>query len=239
MTHAHHHHRSPLTVRHALRDPGQSWHHLVGLADRAVAHLVALAPELALGTLAVALVLTLAARLRTRRIVRGGRLVWSGTTDQDGLAVAKGDLVPDDWSSWSEPVWVVARSGDDAAVTSHQFDEGLEGWSHGVSSSFDPAQVSLQVASFTDRGVYRPGDTVHVQLTARERSLKGLTVPARRKLDWVFKDPEGQEIAKLHVFCDGKEVQTTPLYAEESVEQGDLIRRSTDAAKQLLLGWLP
>lgn len=50
---------------------------------------------------------------------------------------------------------------------------------------------------------------------------------------------QGQEIGKLHVFCDGKEVQTTPLYAEETVDQGDLFRRSTDAAKQLLLGWLP
>jgi len=50
---------------------------------------------------------------------------------------------------------------------------------------------------------------------------------------------QGQEIGKLHVFCDGKEVQTTPLYAEETIEQGDILRRSIDAAKQLLLGWLP
>ena len=50
---------------------------------------------------------------------------------------------------------------------------------------------------------------------------------------------QGQEIAKLHVFCGGKEVQSTPLYAAETIEQGDIVRRSTDAAKQLLLGWLP
>jgi serine-type D-Ala-D-Ala carboxypeptidase (penicillin-binding protein 5/6) len=50
---------------------------------------------------------------------------------------------------------------------------------------------------------------------------------------------QGQEIGKLHIFCDGKEVQTSPLYAQETVEQGDLMRRSADAAKQLLLGWLP
>ena len=50
---------------------------------------------------------------------------------------------------------------------------------------------------------------------------------------------QGQEIGKLHVFCEGKEVQQTPLYAQETIEQGDIVRRSTDAAKQLLLGWLP
>jgi len=50
---------------------------------------------------------------------------------------------------------------------------------------------------------------------------------------------KGQEIAKLNVFCGGKQVQQVPLYAAERVEQGDLVRRSTDAARQLLLGWLP
>src|SRR3569833_2054804 len=44
---------------------------------------------------------------------------------------------------------------------------------------------------------------------------------------------QGQEVGKLHIFCDGKEVQTSALYAQETVEQGDLMRRSADAAKQL------
>ena len=47
------------------------------------------------------------------------------------------------------------------------------------------------------------------------------------------------DIAKLNIFCGGKQVQQAPLFAEEAIEQGDLFRRSADAAKQLLLGWLP
>ncbi len=50
---------------------------------------------------------------------------------------------------------------------------------------------------------------------------------------------EGQQIGKLNIFCDEKLVQTTSLYAEKTIEQGDLVRRSTDAVKHLLLGWLP
>jgi D-alanyl-D-alanine carboxypeptidase (penicillin-binding protein 5/6) len=50
---------------------------------------------------------------------------------------------------------------------------------------------------------------------------------------------QGQQIGQLNVFCAGRQIQSVPLYAEETIEQGDLIRRSTDAAKQLLLGWLP
>ena len=49
----------------------------------------------------------------------------------------------------------------------------------------------------------------------------------------------GQRIGDLNIFCGDKLVQKTPLFAEKSVESGDLFRRSTDAAKQLLLGWLP
>ncbi len=49
---------------------------------------------------------------------------------------------------------------------------------------------------------------------------------------------EGQQIAELRVFCNDQLVQSAPLYAAESVGQGDLVRRATDALKQLALGWL-
>jgi len=50
---------------------------------------------------------------------------------------------------------------------------------------------------------------------------------------------QGEQVAQLNVFCAGNLVQQAPLYAAESVEQGDLLRRATDAAKHLLLGWIP
>ncbi len=49
----------------------------------------------------------------------------------------------------------------------------------------------------------------------------------------------GQEIGKLSISCGGQVVQTTPLYAAKDVAEGNILRRSADAAKQLLLGWLP
>jgi uncharacterized protein YfaS (alpha-2-macroglobulin family) len=129
------------------------------------------------------------------RVVSGGSIKWTGQTDKDGLAVAAGDHVPDDWSSWRDPLWVIVQHGDDTAITNHQWDQGLDGWSHGVSSGFDADQAPVHFSSFTDRGVYRPGDTAHVQLSLREESLAGLAVPARRELTWEFKDPNGQQLA--------------------------------------------
>lgn len=131
----------------------------------------------------------------TVRVVSDGRITWTGQTDKDGLAVAPGDHVPDGWSSWSDPLWIVVQHGDDTAITSHQWDQGLDGWSHGVSSSFTAEQAPLRFSSFTDRGVYRPGDTAHVQITLREESLSGLVVPSRRELTWELKDPNNQRVA--------------------------------------------
>jgi D-alanyl-D-alanine carboxypeptidase (penicillin-binding protein 5/6) len=50
---------------------------------------------------------------------------------------------------------------------------------------------------------------------------------------------QGQHIGKLNIFCADVLVQETPLYANATVEEGDLFRKSSDAIKQLLLGWLP
>ncbi|WP_244488219.1 D-alanyl-D-alanine carboxypeptidase family protein [Devosia sp. Root436] len=49
---------------------------------------------------------------------------------------------------------------------------------------------------------------------------------------------QGDQIAELQVFCDDQLVQTAPLYAAETVGEGDIVRKATDALKQLALGWL-
>jgi D-alanyl-D-alanine carboxypeptidase (penicillin-binding protein 5/6) len=50
---------------------------------------------------------------------------------------------------------------------------------------------------------------------------------------------QGQQVGQLNIFCADVLVQETPLYAVSTVEDGDIVRKSTDAMKQLLLGWLP
>jgi D-alanyl-D-alanine carboxypeptidase (penicillin-binding protein 5/6) len=47
----------------------------------------------------------------------------------------------------------------------------------------------------------------------------------------------GSEVAQLQVFCDEALIQVAPLYAAESIGQGDITRRAADALKQLAFGW--
>jgi D-alanyl-D-alanine carboxypeptidase (penicillin-binding protein 5/6) len=49
---------------------------------------------------------------------------------------------------------------------------------------------------------------------------------------------QGREVAKLNVMCNDVVVQVTPLYAAETVEEGDIVRQAVDALKELALGWL-
>ncbi|KKB82922.1 hypothetical protein VW29_15390 [Devosia limi DSM 17137] len=49
---------------------------------------------------------------------------------------------------------------------------------------------------------------------------------------------QGDKVAELRVFCDDQLVQTAPLFAAETVEEGDIVRKAADALKQLALGWL-
>lgn len=48
----------------------------------------------------------------------------------------------------------------------------------------------------------------------------------------------GQEVGQLNVMCNDVLVQVTPLYTANDVEEGDIVRKASDAVKQLLLGWL-
>jgi len=49
---------------------------------------------------------------------------------------------------------------------------------------------------------------------------------------------EGDKIAELRIMCDKQLIQSTPLYALQSVEKGSIVRRASDALKELALGWL-
>ncbi|SEQ49696.1 D-alanyl-D-alanine carboxypeptidase (penicillin-binding protein 5/6) [Devosia sp. YR412] len=50
---------------------------------------------------------------------------------------------------------------------------------------------------------------------------------------------QGDQVAELRVFCDDQLVQVAPLFAAETIEDGGITRKATDALKQLALGWIP
>ncbi|MFD0917978.1 D-alanyl-D-alanine carboxypeptidase family protein [Pseudahrensia aquimaris] len=110
--------------------------------------------------------------------------------------------------------------------------------------AFEPIELFAAGESVGEADVYG-GAKSGVSLRAADGALK-IFVPIgfrdRLRMQIVFKGPllppvnEGDQVAKLQVLIDGAVSQETLLYAAESVEQGTITQRATDAIQELLVG---
>lgn len=115
-------------------------------------------------------------------------------TDKDGFAV-----VPElDWKLTPESrrrSMILARLGDD--WTFRGVEDTVSGYRHGASVDIGPeAAIGLL---FTDRGIYRPGDVVHVKGMFRREAARGTDTPVGQSVDLVVETSEGEAFFKQTV----------------------------------------
>jgi len=106
-------------------------------------------------------------------------------------------------------------------ITLFQSDEII-----GKANVYGGAQSSVSVVGNSPIGIYLP-------IGNRDR-LKARIVYQGPLMPPVQK---GDQIATLKVWVGDDLTQETPLYAAETVEEGGLTRKATDALFELLLGW--
>lgn len=76
--------------------------------------------------------------------------------------------------------YVEVRLGSDRALVAvNQYDPDLSPWRFNVSSAYGEERLPAAAAVFTERGIYRPGDTVYAKAIVRTGLLGALKVPAR------------------------------------------------------------
>jgi len=138
-----------------------------------------------------------------------GKQTWSGTTDADGVAVLPGlnqlagKATPGEYEG---ELRVYATLGTDWTMVAPNRSSGLSPWQFNVSSDYNKTPTKLRGFMHTDRGLYRPGDQVHVKGIARETQLGGpLEVPgAGKKVTVEVNGPQGKTFysttAKLSEF---------------------------------------
>ncbi len=91
------------------------------------------------------------------------------TTDAQGLARLPGS---------TNAVWVLAQSGADLHAE-RLADHPVHLWNYGVRYDREPAEETPPtLMCFTDRPVYRPGETVHLKGIVRDHSSHGFVIPA-------------------------------------------------------------
>lgn len=130
------------------------------------------------------------------------RVLWTGTTDGSGVAVAPGwvDLGISTWNANRRPrVWAFVKDPEGTAGMSIDWRGGLEPWRLGVPYEWRLPFETYRGLLFTERGVYRPGETVYLKGMIR-RLLKGdWTAVDKRELQLMISDARGQQVLKTTV----------------------------------------
>ncbi|MEO8180887.1 MAG: MG2 domain-containing protein [Deltaproteobacteria bacterium] len=155
---------------------------------------------------------------------RSGALLWRGTTGSDGTVslpgraallakdkVAKDSSAKDKAAPEESPseegegeeesgeasLLIFARHSGDVTFVDPDAVGRYSGWSFGVENDTVPKEHALRGFLHTDRGLYRPGDTVHLRGLARLLELGGgLFVPPEAKAVVTVQDPNDREVAR-------------------------------------------
>jgi len=126
-----------------------------------------------------------------------GQITWTGKTDRRGIATLPGvqelsGRANSPEESTDELRLYVSRGTDWTMVNPTRNGE-LSTWNFNVLADYDRRPVRLRGFMHTDRGLYRPGEKVHIKGLARETRLGSpLKVPARREVAVKITGPRGR-----------------------------------------------
>ena len=121
--------------------------------------------------------------------------LWRGTTNRDGLAMSPALPLrdPDDWYPLS--FIVTAEKDGDVAYVASNWNEGISPWEFDSRFDLFEANDVLRGSIFTDRGVYKPGEEIHVKAILRADTPTGIRLlPAGQPLDVTITDARGARV---------------------------------------------
>ncbi len=127
-----------------------------------------------------------------------GKVLWSGVSDESGLAklpsAAKLPILKQGEWNWKN-VNIFVKKGNDFTFLNGTKNGGLGAWNFNISEDISQKNVQLRGFMHTDRGLYRPGEKVHVKGLVRETRLgQALKVPKKSEVEVVVKDPRGKDV---------------------------------------------
>jgi len=100
--------------------------------------------------------------------------IWQGTTDSDGIAMAPALPLRSPDNSWEFRFIVTAEKDGAVAYVGSDWNEGIQSWDFDLGYSLEEASPLLRGSVFTDRGVYKPGEEIHVKVIVRTDTPNGI-----------------------------------------------------------------
>ncbi|MEZ4659744.1 MAG: Ig-like domain-containing protein [Caldilineaceae bacterium] len=160
---------------------------------------------------------------------QNGRPVGQAVTDENGIAAAHLEL--DAQQSWLPVIAISGQPGAaDFAIASNNWYEGIGPWDYNISSGYGADQYRMLF--YTDRPIYRPGQTVNWKGIVRGLDVDKYTLPPTDlPINIVVRNDRGDEIFRqqvtpnAHGTVNGSltltpEATTGYYYLEATIEQG-------------------
>jgi alpha-2-macroglobulin len=125
---------------------------------------------------------------------------WRGTTGSDGVALAPNTPLRDQ-DNWYEFAFVVIAEKDgDTAYVGSDWTEGISPWEFGTGVNLREAVPLLRGTVFTDRGVYRLGEEIHMKAVLRHNTPTGIRLlPAGTPVTISVRDSQNRPIEERTV----------------------------------------
>lgn len=131
-------------------------------------------------------------------------VLWHGSTDASGMAAGPG--LDELWQKsnpgkeraeeeeYESPTYLLfATKGDDQAYTLNGWDRGFASWEFGIWQDWFARSQEWRAHIFTERGVYRPGEVVHIKGILREETDGPLKI-AKGSGKLAVNNPKGEQI---------------------------------------------
>lgn len=130
------------------------------------------------------------------------RILWKGTTGEDGCCLAPGwyDLKLKSPNQWSQPrIWVFAEKEEDMVFISSEWEAGIYPYYFGINYDWNPRPVPVTGYIYTDRGIYRAGETVNLKGIIRQKEKGEWKHPSARTVKCEVYDPFQKVIYKKNI----------------------------------------
>ena len=148
---------------------------------------------------------------------------WQGRTDAEGKAESPGwralGLKPaNDWAKPEQFVFV--RRGNDIAFASSEWGTGIDAWRFNIDYDWSPEPEPVHGYIFSERGIYRAGETVHAKGIVRSLTKGQWTLPSFKEVDYDVTDPFQKSVQKGKAVLDAFGSFTFDLETRENAALG-------------------
>lgn len=118
------------------------------------------------------------------------KVIAEGTSGTDGIIKVNLPKKEKD-SPKSNMLYIFAYNGDDFAFSTSNWDQGFSPWEYGIYGSYTGETSKAYL--FTERGIYKPGETIHFKAIFRKVTDNGIIIPPNLKGRIIAKDSRGRE----------------------------------------------